>query len=413
MSEFRKFSPTRTLIKLDEISPYYGDTVIVCLPVDALIVARKLLSERGTWRTTFVRDYVADIGYNIPNDNDADYVEYLSSVADFIKAEDMTCDILSGLQEIARAIGANSCCGSTGTLIEIDGGFYFGTEAPAEAPTTFGGENDIFATESEYNAHRCDVATEIATGLYNALTTLSTFSLINLTGVSSLVGLVYLGVLSIPPVAIISAAVVAGVSTGLLVTAREAIDYDEIKCIVFNNDTATEIYDAIKDNVAEKLVVDFGALEIEASAIINVIMSMIDINAINKVFTAYKVTTGGSDCSDCAGQTDGCDWSIAYGSYVWDGTKYEWSGEYVPAQNAYYVELVPDGWRNITVSNLTGWTNNAGWNDFRLWEFGSTSVVYSGDTMPSGPVCCGKIIFTSATPFSFEMECGDNSGCEE
>src|SRR3989337_2033864 len=122
MSEFRKWpkTTTRTIIDFDRLIDRLqsqGDT-LVCLPVALVDIIRKLLRDRGLWRTTYAKDQ-DDIGYTIPTEEEFKPIEDM--ISEFLwETNEMRCqDLINALNGIAASI--SGCCQNFGPGYVSDG----------------------------------------------------------------------------------------------------------------------------------------------------------------------------------------------------------------------------------------------------------------------------------------------------
>lgn len=107
----KKYSPTRTIVSLEDFDQKESQYAFVCVPVFALEVARKLLAERGRWAATYALEFnAADAGYIAP-DRDSDiWNRITANIGDFLEATNkLNCEDLIKVQRmlVAAMVGEN------------------------------------------------------------------------------------------------------------------------------------------------------------------------------------------------------------------------------------------------------------------------------------------------------------------
>ena len=299
--DYRRYNDKREIIKLDLVQEAdYSDNVILCVPKFAYDVARAFLLRYGKYRTSYAIEY-GELFYKLPDDLEFDVIE--ASLDKFLGSRDMSCDLVTALNNINATIKNQACCGVAGTGQMINDQFYYGSQEPLIAPTTFGGTGDDFATETAYNDHRCLAANAIVDGLVYGLGSWSLLTLGALT-----VGAIAVGLAAIfltPPVAAFLALAAEGIAFGVLATIANAIDNDRetLVCLLYNSETATAAYDNLNGYV-DDLVVDLGFVEIEVSLLVALVMQFAPIDTMNALYGAVGLPTVESpiDCAACGNQ---------------------------------------------------------------------------------------------------------------
>lgn len=155
--ETRKYVPTRDIISLDNLAARSGDSVIICIPASSWLIARKLLSTRGRYRTTYTLGDAGNNGYYIPASDDENYKRLLEEIAVFLEADDMSCDIvdaLNNLNDTLEIVSQNVCCGANSGA----GGAGLYETLPADYTDSGSNYPDDFGSRSEFDNYRCDAA---------------------------------------------------------------------------------------------------------------------------------------------------------------------------------------------------------------------------------------------------------------
>lgn len=359
-SDYRKYPRTnaRQIINYDNVIAGIGEKGIYCINKGVLQILRYLISTRGLWRTSYSISSNND-GYLIPNIEQFEPIR--ASIAEFLDGGDMSCDIVDAIDRLGGRL--DNCCtqGYVGTQT-VDGKTYYGTAVPRVAPSTFGGATDDFETEAAYDSHRCLAATSIVNALYSDLQVLGAFASFQYIASGGLAIAAMSGVLTIPAVPLLLACGAAGLVTGLLVALKDEIDFDELKCIIYNSDSAVAAYDNIQENLTE-VGVSLWGVGITANLVVDLVMSMASIDALNGMFSLFTYFDDGeADCSDCV-ECNEVLLSSVYGEY--DGLS-TFSSDYyaggwggVEITTAYF-RIREDGSRCGPMVNITGITVNYG-----------------------------------------------------
>lgn len=322
----------------------------------------------------------------------------------------MACDLSAQLEDIALAIRQSACCSGSGDVgtIESGGSTYFGNEAPLDAPTTFGGAGDEFATEAAYNAHRCEAANAIVDGFVVTLNNWALLNLSSLTVLGIVTGLAF-AFLVAPPVAVFVALGFLGLTTAVFATLADYIDDNrqQLVCLLYQSESATEAYDAFFGAV-EGLAVDAGLVEVEVGAVMAILERLGAIDAMNTLYEAVSLPPiGNAVACDTCGGTNCANMIYGSGDLVNGGT---FTSEFVSTEHRLYFTLPAN--HTVTLSGLTGFTGiSSSFDSFRYYEIdGACAVVtpaeYSSDTFSGGPYCIGHVRIFSSTAFTVHVSIG-------
>jgi len=300
MSEFRKWpkTTTRTIIDFDRLVSrlqLQGDTLI-CVPVALVDIIRKLLRDRGLWRTTYAKDQ-DDIGYTIPTEEEFKPIEDM--ISEFLwETNEMRCqDLISALNGIAASI--SGCCQNSGPgyISDGEGGFWYGTEAPLPLPDTFGGAGE-FESEAAFNVHRCTAANNIISGLILSLNAWSVLSLAGLVAGALIVAFF----VTAPPLALFLVLAGAGFSFGAMATLSSYINDNRQSwvCAIYNADSYASMLVEIDTRISDMVIaLDIGAFEVPITDLIHGALST---DVFNTAFSVVGLppVTDGIDCDLCA-----------------------------------------------------------------------------------------------------------------
>lgn len=374
MSEFRKFSPTRQVVKLDDLSPHFGDNVVICVPYSSWLIARKLLSTRGQWPTSYVVDYVGDIGYNIPDDSNTHYKQVLTDIAEFLAASDMSCDLTVGLQNIVDAIDRlssiqSSCCtgyGASGA----------GNYESAETGFTDNGVDNYpenFSDRDSYTNYKCaavnyalDLLLIDLKWIQNTDATLVTASIL----AASLVTPIPFDDVAALAIVILQQALEATLDTilGELIDAIED-NRDDIACQLYNSVNEADFITTFENWISSK--VDAVSASFLGYFLNNDIANW----AFGKVSSVVTSLVGNWDCSSCVAAT----YDVLIGTEIAprliDAT-YSANQYWVSVEFSSEVELT-----YLQTSTTITTENNQG---YRLFN-GAGTLLYASNTPPTLP----------------------------
>lgn len=177
--EYQEFEKTRVIFDLvDMPTGWYTEDVIICLPRFAWMLARTLTKGYGLRYANYAAEYATG-GYYEPTPETYDKID--GSIAKFLEADDMTCNLEQALLAIASAITAAAACETTcgGT-----GSYGAGTIAPPASSfvddysTTYPAG---FDDRAEYDVAKCSAANAIIAGIREDCVWLKTADLVTLT----------------------------------------------------------------------------------------------------------------------------------------------------------------------------------------------------------------------------------------
>lgn len=298
MSDFRRYpqGTSRTLIDANKVLDRLANAgdVFICLPVGLLDIIRKLLIDRGLWKTTYVMSN-DDFGYVIPTE--AQFNPIRQAIVEFLEETNiMRCeDFISALNGIRAAIA--QCCGSAGPgQVQVGEELYYGTQQPLEKPTTFG-EGQEFETEEEFNAHLCEFANDLVSAIIQSLNGWSI-----LTAVLVLAGAVGVALfVANPPLAIFIAFVAAGfVFAGFHTLANYIADHrEDWVCAIYRADGYAAVLAAI-DEVLQTALTDLDLLDYQ-QPMEDLFHAMISTDFMNQAYQAIGLPEPFDpvDCSQC------------------------------------------------------------------------------------------------------------------
>jgi hypothetical protein len=311
MPEYRYFpkGQTRTIIDYNAIMGLIalGQCAIVCLPVSVVGIIRKLLLDRGLWRTTYVLSY-DDMGYYIPTELEFNPIrqEILSALQEL---ENMSCssDFRAGLADVANAIRALAnaqCCSNIGVTIyqgtDEEGGVIFGTEPPGTPgnPET-DPPPDGYDTWEEWYAQLCQNIHALVDSFVTTLSNLSYLSIFNLSLLVSAVGAFILMPPAISPMLLYwLAQLVLSLSTLRDLGDWIAANKSELVCAIYNADNAAAAQTAIRGVLSDGLT----AASVDANlhpTIISIAMALLSTDTLNQLYDGSMVVSyPGAEC-DC------------------------------------------------------------------------------------------------------------------
>lgn len=384
MTDIRRYFDKRFLIRYsDAVDESY--CVLWAIPIGIAKIMQGMLSERGLWRTTYVKQY-HDEYYEVPSFTE--WHELEDKIRAFLGGITMSdfclSTLIEKLDDIATAIQVQGACcqaSTNGTRIVEDGsgGFYYGTEDPIAKPDTFG-PGEEFETQSEFDAHLCSAANNIVSGLILSLNNWSILSLASLAVGSLVVGVFVAN----PPLGVLVALGVAAVGFAILATISTHISDNRQAwvCALYDAQGYADMLVQLDVLISDMIIVlDIGPLEIPITDLIH---SVIDTDTFNK---AYKnVGLPGPidpiDCDVCTGCTE----------TVLRGTK--------QSANTYESETVGGTNDQVRIKYFVGPTeceksvsiSTAGspqpWGItviYRLYDASGVEI-YASDTLPPGPL---------------------------
>lgn len=305
MVDYARYYDKRTLVSHADFLDRTGRDGLVCLDIGVLHILRQLAKERALWRSTYYKSKEQE-RYELPTSAEFDLID--AEVSKFLEetADMATCEqLLEAVTDVATAIRQTACCEGNSTGIQDIGGTpYYGLEDPLSEPTAFG-EGEEFETEQDYLDHKCYAANAIAYGLSVSLSSISVISIASLTLGATITGAAIAFGLFNPPAALIFALV----ATGLAVTALHQIsnyieeNLEELVCILYTSTTAVDAYDDVQDWI-DGAAIDLGFIELEAGAIVDIVMSMAPIDTMNNLYRQVgipEIPQGNVSCDYCEG----------------------------------------------------------------------------------------------------------------
>lgn len=294
-------SNTRTLINFQNVLSRLqteGD-VLLCVPVAVVDIIRKLVRDRGMWRTTYA-DNVGEIGYEMPTE--AEFEPVREALSEFLEdTSTMNCsDFLGALNGIAAAIRQSSCCGNVagpGYVSDGEGGYWYGTEQPIDKPATFGGAEDEFSTEAEFLEHLCLAANNVVNGIILSLNNWSVMSLVSLLAGSLIVAFF----VATPAIGLFIALGLAGFAYGAFSTMSNYVNTnrEDFVCAIYSAESYSDMLVNI-DQLVESMIVtlDLGLFEVN---ILDLWRQMLSTDVLNQAYKAVGLppVTDAVDCSIC------------------------------------------------------------------------------------------------------------------
>ncbi len=315
MSDIKRYYDKRFLINYD-VAMDESYCVLWAIPIGLAKVMVGLLQERGSWRTTYVKEYKESY-YISPSMAEFSILEDM--IGSFLGGVSMS-NCLDGLLEVlgqirdAMRASAQCCLSSTNGWNMVDlgeGDYAFGTEQPLTEP-----EEGEFEDEEAYKAHRCAAANSIIAEVVSGFNQFGIVSLATIVG-----GGLVLAVVATPPVGIFYAMAAAG----FLFAACELISNymddhrQELVCMLYNAETYAEWQIAITDWV-ENMTIEIEVVGFNVD-ISNLIRSMVSTDVWNKFYSALYFPTpeNGVSCDECAPE---CSFAqvVAYGTVVGENT---------------------------------------------------------------------------------------------
>lgn len=424
LPETRKYTKAgrRDIISGVEILGKGSESALICAPIAAIDIARKLVRNRGYWRTTYAMAY-GDSSYTLPTPSEMDSIEEILN--EFLEATTlMDCgDLITELDDIEQAITALSLGGGCG----CGSGGAGATSPPADDTDTgditlsTGTPPDGYPDWATYQVAKCDIATMIIADLLSDVIWWQTVTIATLT----------LGGLSAGMLSILSAFTLTAILAGLLallaynitflVNAQEAIEsgFSDLVCAILAGETSQESMDNFISEMETQ--VDLEMTDPIARFLVKQLLGQwADTTLFNLLYADYddflarQIPTG-ADCSDCGmgchradpmrGTYLGGDvWqSVFWSSYHRVEVRFNQDAENCPGDTCGPME-------EIEMSDLTGWTVSASSRgDFRVWSDAACPItsdnmdVYDSDTPPTENFCCRYYYISSSTAFTVKM----------
>lgn len=428
MPELRPYpkGSSRTLIDYTAITELIGvgEGAIVCLPVSVIPIIRKLLLDRGLWRTTYVIDY-GEMGYTIPTDVEFNPIRQII-LETLQEIENMTCasDVKLGLLAVANAITALAraqCCNTVGVNIyqgtDEEGDIIYGTEPPID----FGDPEvdpppDGYETWDDWFDQLCQNTYALADSFIATLSNLSYLSVFNLSVLVGAVGAFILLPPSISPMLLFwLAQLILSLSTLRELGAWLESNKNELVCAIYNADNAASAQTAIR-GVLRTGLTDASIDPALHETILNIAMALLSTDTLNQLYTGeMKVTYPGADCEGCLQLP--CEFEMVIGSV--DQIEVESPGvilvrfqsaidTYAPTRQAVWFEFTGDdafGWQLASEAITGGVAPFEGyWYGCDNAQLYRTTLPNPGDGAGDGTyqrawVWCGN----TATPFYYTI----------
>ena len=426
MAETRKYTKAgrRAIISSSDLLIQDGEYAIICVPIPALEIARKMVRNRGYWRTSYASAY-NDSDYDLPSDETFDIITgYLDEFLEGTTSMDCS-DFIKELDDIENAITALSLGGGCGC--GSGGG---GATSPAVEDTDTG---DItlatgtpppgYPSWEVYQVAKCDIATWAVQNLLDDVRWWQTIQIATLTIAGLTAGMA--SVLS----AFTLTAIIAGLLSILAYEVSMLNDaevqlvtgFEDLVCAILAGETAQESMDNFISEMDTQMTAAITD-PISEFLIIQLLTVWTDTEMFNLLYADYDEFLGrqvpaGSDCSGCG---LGCvNFVVNQGS--WSGGL-TFASEF--ASGFHFIDVI---WNTDSdpcdftcgpmeehaLMSMVGYTPAAGAHDsFRIWgddDCPNTSTnagVYSSDTQPVfGDKYCGRrIAVFSDTAFTLTLE---------
>lgn len=398
MVEVRGYHSKRQLVSVDEFLEKAEDSYVMCINGAMLYAFRTFAKSRLRWDTTFWKTR-SEQTYTLPDANEKDQIDDIVSawIADSEVIEMCNQALLNALNDLSSTIRLSSCCfeGGPGGQ-EIDGDFYYGTETPLEDLTEFG-EGQEFETEAEWLLSKCAVANGIVNGMIGTLNGLSILSFLSLNAAAIVAGMVGIGLIFVPPVALMVAIIATGLVFGTLSLMADEIDENReaLVCALYNSTSATDAYDNFKSNI-EDFAIDIGVLEIQVGPLADLIMNIAPIDTMNSLFRAVSLPEIAGDLVGCDTECAPCPEMHVYWGTHYPGTgnfasEYDsGSGEHWASWKFNYEDGVgycDDPVTLLTLTEITGGPNSACPTcGYRIYNQAGTIIYEHADTPPASPL---------------------------
>lgn len=389
----RRYYSTRQLVDVDEFLSLKDESYLMCVSGSMLYALRKMAKTRLLWTTTYAKEKYEQT-YLLPGASDFDQIDAVVSewIADTEDIEMCNAALIDALEGIANAVKQSSCCFEGGPGGQYDNGdWYWGTQTPQSAPTVFG-PGEEFETEEEYNSHKCEAANGIVNGLIGSLSGFGILTLFSLTAASLIAGMVGVGLLAIPPVAIILAVLGTGLLFAVFTSLANQLETNRVLlvCGLYSSTTAIGAYNVIK-NFVEGLQVPLGVTSVQIKYLSDLIMQMSPIDTMNSLFSSVGLPEIPGDLVDCAAECGVCD-EVFMQFGTWDGVLEQASSALdevsEPDRNVINMRFNYDGADycgepvTITLTEISGSPNgHPGLHGYRIFNQ-TDGLVYSHDSDP-------------------------------
>lgn len=409
------------------------DNILTCLSRRDIFIIRSYLWPFTEWRTRFARPVSGNLWEESTDDEFNAFMGAIQSLEE--KLGDSMGSCFDGMVEIANAIKAiadKPCCdggvGSDGGLVSswVDGEGVshpiYGTQPPylndGETPPPG------FDTYDDYLVNKCQVANLVFDGWLQTMRNLSLITVFNATGLATLLGLSFAGIIAFPPAAI-------PIAVGLLLTlgsfvvmfndlADELVaNRESIICDLYGSSTV-EVMVAV---LADALDVAIAALSVAGpigELLKGVALLLVNSDTLSQLLSGVAgLSYPDADCSACGDcpvnflVIDGITWGV--GDLSTDGEV-----RTITAVNTVYgyviaftvdCECSPGGF-TIDIDSMTGYVPYSGGGVSDPGDKGghmikcdlTTAWSYADETQPSGIYGVGDCQFgPQDTPFSMDI----------
>lgn len=311
--ETRKYYSTRFLIDIESASQ--DDCCLVwVVPIGIARIMQGLLSERGLWRSTYVKTYHKDY-YVLPEWGEWGVLE--DKIRAWLGGVDMSGQCLEELANAIKYLADKQfnkpCCDGGGAVaqgITDDGRPIYGSKEPITIPDEGqGSPPEGFDTWGDYYTHKCQVANIITDGLSDSLRNLSFISFVGGVAGTGVVLAAIAGFITVP-VALIPMLIAALIGNVLIQQTVGALgDYmqtnrQEVVCLLYNSSSAQVAIDKLIEWVDEAL----GALAVASTlhpAIRTIALLLASTDTINQLFdVTIQLEYPDADCTSCG---EGCE----------------------------------------------------------------------------------------------------------
>jgi len=311
MQDFRRFpgGSSRQLISYTRFMSLTGNKIFLCLDKGVIEIAKYLLNTRGLWRTTYVKEYVGTIGYNMPTEEEFENVINAIGEANIDMA---SCqEIVDALEGIASAIGnqnaSSSSASGCGCVVDpgtdiTDVGDGAGVDIPA-------GENfpPGFSDRPEYDEYKCKAAHYLVDRYVQTLRNWA--SLFGMAGGLTIAVISGLLLLSVPPLALVLILAALGTLVGIDIALLSELnniaqcveDDSQLICEILATTTSAEAAQAIRNSASD--VID--GLTLTLPATYKVITSNLISNNQADIIVNKDPEVDAMPPQDCSGCTSG------------------------------------------------------------------------------------------------------------
>lgn len=291
------------------------DNILACLSRRDIFIIRSYLWPFVEWRTRFARPVSGNVWEESTDDEFNAFMGAIQSLEE--KLGDSMGNCFDGMVEIAnaiRAIADKPCCnggvggdgGLVSSWVDEEGVSHpiYGTQPPyindGETPPPG------FDTFEDYLTNKCQVANLVFDGWLQTMRNLSLITVFNATGLATLLGLSFAGIIAFPPAAI-------PIAVGLLLTLGSfVVMFDEladnlqenkesIVCDLYNSSTVETMTAVLADalDVAIALISTTGPI---GELLKGVALLLVNSDTLGQLLSGVAgLSYPGADCSACGG----------------------------------------------------------------------------------------------------------------